>query len=50
MNEPQKINTKLCDDAIYFIEQSDIFRNRNIEDYIPGLLDELKKNGTKNGK
>jgi len=50
MNEPQKIDTKLCNDAIHFIEQSDIFRNRNIEDYIPGLLNELKINGAKNGK
>jgi MoaA/NifB/PqqE/SkfB family radical SAM enzyme len=42
LNEPQIMDPSLVLTAIYFIEQSDKFRNRNIDDYIPGLLAELK--------
>lgn len=40
--EPQIFDEKLVREAIDFIMKSDQFRNHNIDDYLPGLLDELK--------
>jgi hypothetical protein len=40
--EPQIKDPRLAEQAIHFITKSDEFRKRNIDDYIPGLLDELR--------
>ena len=40
--ETQIDNKDLINQAVHFITSSDEFRKRNIDDYIPGLLDELK--------
>lgn len=50
MNEPQIINPKECTNAVHFIEQSDIFRKRSIENYIPGLVQVLKDNSSKRAR
>jgi sulfatase maturation enzyme AslB (radical SAM superfamily) len=41
-NEPQFDNKNLVEEAIKFITETDRFRNHNIDDFIPGILDELK--------
>lgn len=41
LKEPQIVDSELNQKAKHFIQQSDIFRDRNIEDYIPGLVSQL---------
>jgi sulfatase maturation enzyme AslB (radical SAM superfamily) len=41
LKEPQLVDDILNQKAKHFIQQSDIFRDRNIEDYIPGLVSQL---------
>lgn len=43
LKEPRVIDTVELDTTIHFISKSDQFRNRNINDYIPNLWDEIWK-------